>query len=492
MRVSLRRLRGAAAGAAVLMALVATQLAPTSGSNAQPLATAAAPNIVYVLVDDADAKALRYMPLTRALIADEGATLKNFLYNQPLCCPSRATMLRGQYSQNTGVSSNEGANGGYGAFYGKGKEASTVGTWFDDAGYNTGYLGKYLNGYADQAGLPKTHVPVGWDRWFGTYSSGTGYFGYQVNDDGVIASYGSNPDDYLVDVLASEAQAFIRASGSTPFLLWVSPKAPHRPGTPAPRHEGLFAGAKYPRGPAFNEADVSDKPPPINSLARLTRTEKRDINAEWRDRLRSLQSVDEMVADLVETLSVEGKLANTYLVFASDNGYHMGEHRQRPDKDTPYEEDIRVPLYIRGPGITAGQTITSLIGNVDLPLTFADAAGITPPAFVDGRSFLPLVQGRDVPWRTSYLLGRGLTYPFAGIRTDDSTYVEYNNGAREFYDLATDPDQLTNTYGSLSPTLRTALHDRVTALRTCSGATCRTIESRPLLPEQPRGLDRLG
>ncbi len=192
-----------------------------------------------------------------------------------------------------------------------------------------------------------------------------------------------------------------------------------------------------------------------------------------------------MVAGLVDTLESQGKLDSTYFLFASDNGFHLGEHRMTDGKNTPYAEDTRVPAFIRGPGIPAGTFVKELIGNVDVPVTFADAAGVTPPPFVDGRSFLPLVEGQqNLGWRTSYLLGRGeregVIIGYSGVQTVRYTYVEYENGEREFYDLATDPYQLQNSYETMLPSLRDELSARVPALRDCAGDQCRAVEALPL------------
>lgn len=221
----------------VTAGLVLTVLWPSTGSTVRtPGLDGARPNIVLVLVDDANRELLKQMPLTQALVADAGARVPRFLFNQALCCPSRSTMLRGQYSQNTGVTANGGRDGGYDACYGKGNEASTIGTWLDDAGYETGYLGKYMDGYAGGAGLPDTHVPVGWDRWFALFSDSKHGFDYTVNEDGVLTHRGDDESDYATDVLAAGSQRFINEADD-PFFLWVNPKQPHAPAVPAPRHE---------------------------------------------------------------------------------------------------------------------------------------------------------------------------------------------------------------------------------------------------------------
>lgn len=467
-----RRLAGAALAVTVFWPL-------TGAAVSVPEVEGTRPNLVLVLVDDADTKLLKRMPLTQSLVADAGATVPQFLFNQALCCPSRVTMLRGQYSQNTGVTGNGGPDGGYGAFYSKGNEASTIGTWLDDAGYETGYLGKYLNGYAGAAGLPDTHVPVGWDRWFALFSDAKRGFNYTVNEDGVLTFRGDDESDYATDVLAEEAKRFIRQADG-PFFLWVNPKQPHSPAVPAPRHEYLFDGVTYPRGPAFNEVDVTDKPSHLVGPL-LTSHEKARIDRTYRNRLRSVQSIDELVAGVVDTLDAQGELARTFIVVTSDNGFHQGEHRLFNGKNLPYEEDIRVPLYMRGPGIRAGSTVDEMVGNVDLAPTFAAAAGVEPPNFVDGRSFLSLAQNKNPSWRTAYLLGRGRGVGYAGLRAEAYTYVEYETGEGEFYDRALDPFQLDNTYLEMSPGLKALLHDRVTRLRDCARKACRDIEAEPLI-----------
>lgn len=483
MAIATTSTRLSSAMALTLLALTATFSSPALTAPAGAArGDLTQPNFVFVLADDADVTTLEYMPLTLATIADQGATLDQFLYNQPLCCPSRATMLRGQYSQNTGVTTNDAPEGGYFAFYGKGNESSTIGTWFDDAGYSTAFIGKYLNGYAGGAGLPDTHVPVGWDRWFGVPGNNNYNYDYTVNEDGVITTRGSAPADYLTDVLATEAQRFLASDlAAAPFLMQVSVKSPHSPAIPAPRHRSGFESLVYPHSPAFNESDVRDKPDDVSALKKLSKQQISRIDANFRKRVRSLQSVDELVAGIVATLESQGKLANTYVVFGSDNGFHMGEHRLPNGKNTPYEEDLRVPLLIRGPGIAPGQTVTEMVGNVDIAPTFAAAAGIVAPEFVDGRSFLPLVAGGETTWRNSYLIGRGGPDGFAGVRTDQYTYVEYDSGEGEFYDRAIDPYQLENTFDTMPDELRTALHLRLEVLRVCSQEACRTAEAAPLL-----------
>jgi arylsulfatase A-like enzyme len=209
-----------------------------------------------------------------------------------------------------------------------------------------------------------------------------------------------------------------------------------------------------------------------------------EITTHHRQRLQCLQAVDELVAALVDTLQEMGELERTYIVYASDNGFHLGEHRMLEGKDTAYEEDIRVPLAIRGPGVPKGRKVRGMALNIDLAPTFAAWAGIKSPTFVDGRSLLPLLDDPTVPWRRSFLIQRlGLEADerlepanALAIRTERYTYIAYNNGEREMYDLATDPDQLQSIEPTADRALIDALATRLTELRACQGQRCRDLE----------------
>jgi arylsulfatase A-like enzyme len=230
----------------------------------------------------------------------------------------------------------------------------------------------------------------------------------------------------------------------------------------------------------------------------------RRLEDEYQRRLASLQAVDDMVERIVGALEAVGALEDTYVIYSSDNGFHLGEHRLPAGKDFAYEEDIRVPAIVRGPGVPAGRRIEAMVLNSDFAPTFAEIAGIEPPAFVDGRSFLPLFDNPKQPWRESFLIERrqleqqyvevaerlGMTADeidrsaqFDAIRTAAWTYVEYGTGERELYDLARDPHQLDNVVESADPALVAALAARLAELRTCRGAECRRLEDLPLIDE---------
>jgi arylsulfatase A-like enzyme len=450
----------------------------------------ARPNLVLIVADDLDRNlgTLDHMPNLHRLLVQQGLTVSDFFVTNSLCGPSRATLLRGQYTHSHEVVGNAAPSGGFDRFLRMGRESSTIATWLQGSGYRTMLLGKYINGYPE--GGSRSHHPPGWSEFVSPVDD-EAYkgFGYRMNENGRIVSYGNRTQDYLTDVLARKAEDVLRRSGGTPFFLYVSPYAPHHPATPAPRHDRLFPGAQVPRTPSFNEADVSDKPAPRQALAG---SEIDDVDALYRSRLRSMQAVDEMIARIVRVLEDSGRMGDTYVFFTSDNGFHMGQHRLRPQKATPYEEDVRVPLIVRGPGIPAGETLEGyLSGNVDLAPTLAELAEVEPPHFVDGRSLAPLLRGSrpaSETWRQAFLLEQysheGLIAPsprsaqpvFVGLRTLRYKYVEYWTGVREIYDLASDPYELSNFGGSAPPELVARLSSQLRSLATCVGAACRASE----------------
>jgi N-acetylglucosamine-6-sulfatase len=355
------------------------------------------------------------------------------------------------------------------------------------SGYRTALVGKYFNGYG---GDVPTVVPPGWDEWYANYKN-PGYYDYTLNENGQVVSYGSAPGDYKTDVLATKATDYLqRSSGGEkpPFSLYLAPTAPHEPATPAPRHENAFPGAQAPRTPSFNEANVNDKPEWISSRRQLTAERIAELDALNGNRLRSLLAVDDMIESLVDTLRESGELDNTYIFFTSDNGHHLGQHRLTYGKWTAYEEDIRVPLIVRGPGVPTGQTLNHLMINNDYAPTFAELGAVSTPSFVDGRSFVPLLQPNpplSTGWRSGFLVEsvregdptKIRSRPgFEAVRTDRHLYVEYESGERELYNLNTDPDQLSSRHPTAGADLISRLQGRLSELSGCVGEECRTAE----------------
>ena len=270
----------------------------------------------------------------------------------------------------------------------------------------------------------------------------------------------------------------------------MAPKAPHPPSTPAPRDRHTYDGLKAPRLPSFNERNVSDKPPWIQKLPRLSDAKKAKIDNHAEKRAESLQAVDDLVAGVVGKLRDKGVLGNTYIFFTSDNGFHHGEHRIPANKARPYEEDVRMPLLVRGPGIAGGHQAHKLVLNTDYLPTFTD---LTCPSsrlcntqnysyVADGRSLGPVLNGNASAWRSAVLLEAhhtpegGATPAYSGIRTSGTKYVEYAGGKRELYFLGHDPYELRSKYPAAKPSA--GLVSRLQALKTCAGVDCRAAENR--------------
>jgi arylsulfatase A-like enzyme len=251
----------------------------------------------------------------------------------------------------------------------------------------------------------------------------------------------------------------------------------------ATRHQDAFSTTPLPRPPNFDEADLSDKPLWLKNRAALTQAEIANIQELHRDRLRSMLAVEDLLRRVIATLRNTGELQNTYIVFASDNGFHLGNHRLRPAKSTPYEEDTGVPLMVRGPGVPAGVVRNQLVLNNDFAPTLARLAGATAPDFVDGRSFAPLLTASPPSsWRTAFLEEGwrpevGLQIPtHKSVHTRTHVYTEYDTGERELYDLVADPHQLQSRPQAGNEQLYTSLSNRLSKLRACAADSCRAAE----------------
>ena len=472
----------------------------SSHEQASPLqgASAPKPNIIFILTDDMAAMDVAVMPKLQSLVGSQGMTFTHYFVTDSLCCPSRSSILRGQFVHDHHTLGNLPPDGGFEKFHALGNENSTIATWLKSAGYHTALMGKYLNGYP--ATVATNYVPPGWDDWESPSRGGYAEFNYVLNENGRLVPYGGAPEDFLVDVMAKKAVAVIDASvrANQPFFLYLATFAPHQPATPAPRHAALFPDAKAPRDPSFDEADVKGKPQFIRALDTLKPRQIAAIDNLYRRRIQSLQSVDDLIETLVRELRQTGVLDHTYIVFTSDNGFHLGQHRMQQGKQTAYETDIHVPLIIRGPGIPAGVGRDELVAEIDLAPTFAQWAGLGPPSFVDGRSLVPLLADtKSAPWRSAVLIEHfsGSTEPFASsfeegqrrgarriptykaLRTDHMTYVEYETGERELYDVSRDPYELENIYPRAEQSMIAALAAQLAAIRSCSGTTCRAADS---------------
>jgi N-acetylglucosamine-6-sulfatase len=448
------------------------------GCDAQEQKRPQMPNIVFILTDDLDddSKSIAHMEILRSLVTNRGVTLKNAYVTQSLCCPSRASILRGQYPHNTGVTSNHAED--YAKFVSSGKEASTFATWIHDAGYQTAYFGKYLSGY------DTTRIPPGWDRWFSDYGETKDQ---QFNDQGKVVTF--DPEKYLFeDVLRDKTLKWLKnRDTSKPFLALISTHAPHQPAIPAPRYANLFRGAHLPKPPSFNEAQVSDKNEWVRQLPLLSRDQIDAMKRLYRNRLRVMEGVDEMLEAIISELRAQGELENTYIFFSSDNGFHLGQHRFSQGKETAYEEDIAVPMIVRGPGVPAGETRQQLVLNQDLAPTFADIADASVPNFVDGRSFLTVL-GDNPPdaWRTGFLVRaqakdnrqqrRHAMPTNLALRTARYEYIDYPRGKDELYDMDRDPYQLDSIQASAPEDVLARTRTQLKLLEGCASDECRKAE----------------
>jgi arylsulfatase A-like enzyme len=444
------------------------------------------PNIVFVLTDDLSMNLLRFMPHVQAMMR-RGMSFDNYFVADSLCCPSRASIFTGNFPHDTRVFGNAGKQGGFHVFHARGEERQTFNVALRRAGYETAMMGKYLNGYLERAPVPDTYVPPGWSEWD---VAGPAYpeFNYVLNQNGSLYAYGNQPSDYLTDVIAGRGSSFIdrATTADRPFFLELATFAPHQPATPAPRDASLFPGLMAPRAPSF---DVLPTNPPLWLAGHnpLRPRQIAKIDELFRLRAQSVQAVDNMIGQLEARLTADGVADNTYIVFSSDNGFHMGDYRLMPGKMTAFDTDIRVPLVVVGPGVPAGTSTDAMAENIDLADTFAAIGGTKLAS--DGRSLLPLLNGEHpADWRNAALIehhgpdqngadpdfqrsASGNPRTYEAMRTRDFLYVEYNNGETEFYDLVRDPFELHNLAGRLGFSQLLGLHEELVALEQCHGAT---------------------
>jgi len=436
-----------------------------------PVVSSASSNIVVVMVDDLSQEAFDalvqggWMPNLKSNVIDKGVSFQNSFVTNSQCCPSRATFLTGQYSHNHAVYSNIGNHplkagitwpGWFTTATQPGTNESTIATWLADAGYHTGYIGKYLNGYGASApesvADPQTYIPPGWAEWNGLIDPSTyKVYDYLMNQNGVVTNYGSAEADYQTDVLTGLAIDFINraANNSLPFFLVVAPLAPHlevinplelltgndpRDGLgatirPAKRHEYLIDDVvgngelpDLPLKPSFNESNVSDKPgcprplPPVeaavsfepycvaDALAFRGAADTAAVNKQYKSMLASMIAVDDMIGGIIAELVQKNLLSNTVFIFTSDNGWIYGEHRMI-GKELAYEESIRVPLVVSAPGGQISAQSSKIVLNNDWAPTIAALAGVVPPYETDGVSFLPLLTNpEDASWHRRFFL----------------------------------------------------------------------------------------
>lgn len=480
------------------------------------------PNFVVIMTDDQTLEQLSAVPQLRAALAPRGVEFTNSVVSYPLCCPSRATFLTGQYSQNHHVDSNgDGGTGEAtaseveavnrvepeGEFQFHAAEDTALPVALSAAGYYTGFVGKYLNGYGSGQGgnSAADRVPPGWTDWRALVEPYVSrYWSVHLNIRGTLTDLSG---EFQSDVYAAQAEDMLdRASSSgQPFYVQVAFSSPHasadRNSIYADRDATAYPGAVAPRPRSFDEYDTYDKPQFLQDFyAPLTATDETDIDQFYRSQLRSLRSVDDAALRLVERLRSLDELDDTVIIFTSDNGLFHGEHRIKGGKFLPYEESIRVPLLISGPVVSsalAGTTIDAPVANIDLAPTILDFAQADALAPADGRSLRPLVEGLDENWSANYsawapgpartrpILLRGMKlirqdqFPevaYTAVRAGGWVYVKWKTpGGPQFelYDLEADPNQLVNLAGqSRVRSVQRRLERQRRLLQNCRAASC--------------------
>jgi N-acetylglucosamine-6-sulfatase len=532
----------AAAAAAVVAALTLLLVAPGAADARRASASFdRRPNILVVMTDDQAAADVATMPNVRRLLAAKGTTFANAVDSFPLCCPSRATFITGQYAHNHGVIGNFYPYGWYGMKH----RRNILPSWLQDAGYRTALIGKWLNGY----GARDAHgeVPHGFDIWRGLLDvSAYDYFNFVMNRNGKLKSWGDadfarklvefanievtpNPSgifgvieklrdlfgpapyhywgthkrrDYSPDVTGEVTEQLVEREKNSkrPFFIWWAPAAPHRedvattlmgrPGPdprPAPRYAQKSRDLLLPRPPSFNEANLSDKASNMTDHATpLSADQIHQLQLDYSGRIGSLRAVDDHVKRLMEILTKTNQLDNTLVVFVSDNGWLQGEHRIPGDKYLPYEESLRVPFIIRGPGVPAGKVVHGQVSNIDFAPTLVDVAGARAGRTMDGASLVPTIRHHGKrPRRAIEIEAPAPLFeqdvpinawdrPYRGVRTGRYTYVVYTEtGDEELYDRRADPHQLRSVAADPAYAgIRARLAALLTRLDRCRGGAC--------------------
>lgn len=493
--------------------------------------TISRPNIVFVLTDDQDVhlNSLDFMPLVRRHLIDQGTSFQRHYVTTAVCCPSRVTLWTGKASHNTNITDVKPPYGGYPKFVANGFNENYLPVWLAEAGYNSYYVGKLFNGHSvDYYNQPYPAGFTGTDFLLDPYTYNYINATFQRNQEPPRNYEGQ----YSTDVLRDKSYGFLEDAmrdyhaDNKPFFLTVAPIAPHSniekiggfadakygAPIPAPRHAHLFEKEIVPRSGNWNP----DQPSGANWLLGLP--QQNETNVEYNDdfhrnRLRSLQAVDELVDGLVSRLEAQGLLENTYIVYSSDNGFHIGQHRLQPGKSCGYEEDIHVPFIIRGPGVSKGYSTDMVTTHTDLAPTFLSMLGIAPREGLDGRAFPIAQEAMEAEETVAQTVREHVAVEYWGFAggegIHDRTLHEHNtykairlispdfnvyysiwcNNEHELYDMAQDPGQMTNLLsnrkdsdtsaptpqwisGVSLPKVVSRLDALLFVLKSCDGGTC--------------------
>ena len=476
-----RRALSWAAGAVALLASL-TALSPLASSSAAAQKPRQ-PNVLFIISDDQTYDTLDVMPAVQAL-QHRGTTYTRYYDSFPLCCPTRAAFLSGQYSHNNGVWDNIAPRGGYSALRDK---DNTLPKWLHDAGYRTAILGKLLNQYS----MSTWGIPAGWDLFRGTEGEVYNYDATTIRDEtGKVTEYAG----YKTDVYAQLAVNMLdELNTGQPWFFWLAPNAPHvgRPRdsddsaelescSPSPTWRDTEQSTPLPANPAFNEADVSDKPYHIRRLSLLTPAKVSAIHEAYTQQLECLRSLDTLVADVVAKLDATGQLDNTDIIYVSDNGFAYGEHRVPAGKKLPYDYATHLPLIAAGPDFPH-RVDSGMRSSVDVTPTILQVAGAGPEHVIDGKSLLT----KPDPYRAILNEGRVVGHnslaatitKYVGIRTKYWLYARYRyrggTSEAELYNRVMDPAELTSVVNDPKyQDVRQRLDDWVNEIKDCVGTDC--------------------
>jgi len=511
----------------------------TGRAAAAEKACAKKPNILVVMTDDQALADVKYMPNVRKLLAQKGTQFTNAIDSFPLCCPARATFITGQYAHNHGVVGNFWPYG----WYGMKDRGNILPAWLQKSGYTTALIGKWLNGYGslDEHG----EIPKGFDTWRGLLDvSAYDYYNYVMNQDGKLRTWGDadfarnlvkmaylqvkpgfprpgltdvlglantlfkpgywgteEEKNYSPDVTGTVTEGLIKdqAKAKKPFFVWWAPSASHRedvattvlgrPGRdprPPKRYEELVKKYQLPKPPSFNEADMSGKAKKLGqTLPLLTQAKQDQLQLDYEGRIGSLLAVDDHVAKMVKLLKKTNQMKNTVIVFVSDNGWLQGEHRVPGDKFLPYEESLKVPFILAGPGVPVDRTVGVQVSNVDFAATLLQIAGAKAGRTQDGIPLIPVARNEKKtapralgieapsPLFLNDTLPQQWDQPYTGVRTADWKFVEWKTGETELYDLKKDPYEINNVVGDpANAAIKARLQGRMKKLTSCKGKSC--------------------
>jgi N-acetylglucosamine-6-sulfatase len=527
--------------AAAVAALALLSIPAAASARPDDEAGDGRPNILVVMTDDESAADVATMPNVKRLLVKKGTTFTDAVDSFPLCCPSRATFITGQYAHNHGVVGNFYPFGWYGMKH----RGNTLPHWLQKSGYRTALIGKWLNGY----GALDAHgeVPRGFDIWRGLLDvSAYDYFNFVMNHDGKLKTWGDqkfamnlvrfanievtpNPaglqgvidklrklfgpapydywgthktKNYSPDVTGKATENLVKAEKDSkdPFFIWWAPAAPHRedvattlmgrPGPdprPAPRYRQKSKSFLLPRPPSFDEADISDKASNMTDHATpLSDDQLTQLQLDYEGRIGSLRAVDDHVKRLVALLKRTHQLDDTLILFLSDNGWLQGQHRIPGDKFLPYEESLRVPFIMRGPGVPEGKTVRAHVSNIDFAPTLVDVSGAHAGRTMDGVSLTHVLRHPgERPNRVIEIEAPAPLFeqnvpinawdrPYKGVRTARYTYVRYTEtGDEELYDRKTDPNELSSVAADPAyAQIKARLKADLAKLDSCSGRAC--------------------